>query len=329
MDMSFDYWIGEYMIYCRSRQLREKTMWSYEQTLRLFERWCCDELKIVNVNEVSVSAIRRYIASLQNRGKYTYYADESAKETNAPDRRRDYRQPISEITINNYLRNLKAFFNWLQNDGLISKSPLEKVKQLKTDRKAKEYLSDSDFNRLVNHLDKSYFPEHRDYAMIMLMIDSGMRLGECSVLTVEDISLTKRQITLKADITKGRKDRTVFFSGKTERLLRRWIQFKDRYVESSYLFPTTSGNSIQVCSFETNFKRYLQRAGISETVSPHCLRNNFAKRCLINGMDIYTLSRILGHSSVMVTEQAYLDLNDEDLGARYQCFSPVAKMSRG
>lgn len=41
---------------------------------------------------------------------------------------------------------------------------------------------------------------------------------------------------------------------------------------------------------------------------PHCLRNNFAKRCLMNGMDIYTLSRLLGHSSVKVTEQAYLDL---------------------
>ena len=46
----------------------------------------------------------------------------------------------------------------------------------------------------------------------------------------------------------------------------------------------------------------------------------------MNGMDIYTLSRILGHSSVTVTEQAYLDLTDEDLGKRYQHYSPLNAM---
>lgn len=77
-------------------------------------------------------------------------------------------------------------------------------------------------------------------------------------------------------------------------------------------------------NFETNFKKYLRRAGLKDTISPHCLRNNFAKRCLMNGMDIYTLSRLLGHSSVTVTEQAHLDLTEEDIGRRYQNFSPYA-----
>ena len=48
----------------------------------------------------------------------------------------------------------------------------------------------------------------------------------------------------------------------------------------------------------------------------------------MNGMDIYTLSRLLGHSSVKVTEQAYLDLKDNDIGQRYQRFSPVSSMWR-
>ena len=52
------------------------------------------------------------------------------------------------------------------------------------------------------------------------------------------------------------------------------------------------------------------------------------KRCLMNGMDIYTLSRILGHSSVTVTEKAYLDLNDRDLRNRYQNFSPIENMRK-
>jgi len=205
---------------------------------------------------------------------------------------------------------------------------MKKVRQLKVNRKAKEYISDEDFKKLISCLDKSYFSEHRDYAMIMLMIDSGMRLGECSCLLMDDISLANRQIALRAEITKGRKDRMVYFSGKTEQVLRRWVQYKDRYVTTDYLFPTRSntGAHIQVSNFETNFKHYLQRIGLDENISPHCLRNNFAKRCLMNGMDIYTLSRILGHSSVTVTEQAYLDLTDEDLGKRYQHYSPVSAM---
>ena len=326
-DLSFEWQIDEFMVFCRSRQLREKTMNSYEQTLRLFERWCAEELNITTVDKVSESVIRRYILSLQERGKYSFYANDKAKEINYPDRRRDFRKPISPITINNYIRNLRVFFNWLDRDYILKKNPMRKVQQLKVNRQAKEFITDDEFKKLTRSLDKSYYPEHRDYAMIMLMIDSGMRIGECSVLLVEDIDLAHRKIFLRAEITKGRKDRFVFFSSKTETILRRWLQFKDRYVESAYLFPTKPNKTpIQVSNFEINFKRYLQRANLNQKLSPHCLRNNFAKRCLMNGMDIYTLSKILGHSSVKVTEEAYLDLNEDDLSKRYQHYSPLTNM---
>ena len=326
-DLSFEWQIDEFMVFCRSRQLREKTMNSYEQTLRLFERWCAEELNITTVDKVSESVIRRYILSLQERGKYSFYANDKAKEINYPDRRRDFRKPISPITINNYIRNLRVFFNWLDRDYILKKNPMRKVQQLRVNRQAKEFITDDEFKKLTRSLDKSYYPEHRDYAMIMLMIDSGMRIGECSVLLVEDIDLAHRKIFLRAEITKGRKDRFVFFSSKTETILRRWLQFKDRYVESAYLFPTKPNKTpIQVSNFEINFKRYLQRANLNQKLSPHCLRNNFAKRCLMNGMDIYTLSKILGHSSVKVTEEAYLDLNEDDLSNRYQHYSPLTNM---
>lgn len=59
------------------------------------------------------------------------------------------------------------------------------------------------------------------------------------------------------------------------------------------------------------------------------LRNNFAKRFLMQGGDIYTLSRILGLSSVKVTEEAYLDLDENDLRINYQKYSPLANLKRG
>ncbi|MBR3991415.1 MAG: tyrosine-type recombinase/integrase [Clostridia bacterium] len=315
LNLSFDWQISEYMIFCHSQQLRKKTMNSYEQTLRLFERWCVEQMDIETVDKVSEGIIRRYINDLQERGKYTFCCDDKSITKNYPNRRRDFRNPISVCTINNYIRNLRAFFNWLDVECVINKSPMKKIRQLKQERKPKEYLNDEEFKKLISCLDKSYFSEHRDFAMIMLMIDSGMRLGECSCLLVTDIDLARQQVYLRAEITKGRHNRTVYFSEKTERVLRRWLQFKDRYVESDYMFPVkSSGNHIDVSPFETNFRRYVERAGLSKEYTPHCLRNNFAKRCLMNGMDLYTLSRILGHSSAQVTEQAYLDLTDEDLG---------------
>ena len=80
---------------------------------------------------------------------------------------------------------------------------------------------------------------------------------------------------------------------------------------------------VKVSQYESNFRRYIERSGIKKHISPHTLRNNFAKRCLLSGMDIYTLSRILGHSSVTVTEQAYLDIYDKELKGKYYKFSPL------
>ena len=83
--------IEEFMICCKSKDLRRKTMQSYEQTLRLFERWCRESLDICTVDEISENVIRHYIAELQERGKYTYYANDKEKVHNMPDRRRDFR----------------------------------------------------------------------------------------------------------------------------------------------------------------------------------------------------------------------------------------------
>ena len=325
--MSFDYQIDEFMVYCRSKQLREKTMSSYEQALRLFQRWCESEMNITKVDQVSESVMRRYINDLQERGKYSFYSDDEKKKTNYPERRRDFRKPISVITINSYIRELRVFFNWLDEDYKLKRNPMQKIRLLKVNRKARDFINDEDFKKLVSQLDKSYYPEHRDFAMIMLMIDTGMRLGECTTVLMTDLHLASHKICLRAETTKGRKDRVVFFSPKTETVLRRWIRFKDRYVESDYLFPIKAhGGHVNVSNFETNFKKYLRRAGLNDTLTPHCLRNNFAKRCLMSGMDIYTLSKILGHSSVKITEEAYLDLTDDDLGKRYQHYSPVRNM---
>ena len=156
-----------------------------------------------------------------------------------------------------------------------------------------------------------------------------MRLSETLALTIHDIDLVRRTIYIPAEITKGRKDRVTFFSTTMSKWLNRWIRYKDTIQESELLFPTQRTNTLLTASnFERNFRVYLRRTNIEKNVTPHTLRNNFTRRFLMNGGDIYTLSRILGHSSVTVTEKAYLDLMDEDFRKKYQRFSPLENMNK-
>lgn len=310
------------MTHCNSRQLRPKTLTSYEQTLQLFSLWLQSNSQITAVEAIREAHIRQYIIDLQSRGKYTFCTPQG--ELSHPQNRRDYRLQISSITINNYLRNLHVFFEWLVEMEYIEKSPMHRIHPLPEERKPRDYLEDDEVKRLLKSMDRSYFTEYRDLMVMMLMLDSGTRLGETLSIELDQLDLVSQTVLLPASKTKGRRSRTVFFSNKTARELRRWLQYKDRYCESAYVFPIKStAKLLSVSDFERNFRRYIKRARITKTITPHTLRNNFAKRCLTAGMDIYTLSRILGHSSVKVTEKAYLDLTDADIQKQYGRFSPM------
>ncbi len=287
-------------------------MFSYEQTLRIFQRYMQDVYDIKDASETRELHIREYIKYLETRGKYTIVVDEKTRNCNNPQNRTDMGKPISKSTINNYLRNLKVFYNYLYDNHLIKSNPVTRIKQLKNSRKPVEFISDEDFLRLIKSFDNSKFHEFRNNTICQLLIDTGMRISETLLIKIVDVDFSRKTIFLPAYNTKGVKDRVVFFSNEMSKILRRWIAFKDRYRDSDYLFCTNKGNQLKTNNFEKNFKDYCNRVGL-KNVHPHVLRNNFAKRFLKQSNDIYTLSRLLGHSAVSVTEKAYLDLDDEDL----------------
>ena len=324
----FDYEIDDFMSCCESKGLSKKTMRSYEQTLRLFSKYL-EEKQIYSTREVTKEAVRDYIVYLRQRGKYTIISDENSREWNKPQNRTDYSKPIKNATINNYIRNLKVYFNFMKDNFIIKVNPINNVKDLKYQRKKKTFIKDGDFYKLLKSLDISKYAEYRDYVIIQLVFDTGMRIGETLLIDITtDLDLKNRAIFLRAEMTKAKIARTVFFSVKMCELLKRWIKFKDRYIESNLLFPVQLRDKpLLVNNFEKNYKKYCNRVGIEEC-SPHGLRNNFAKRFLMSGGDIYTLSKILGHSSVKVTEECYLDLDDNDIRKNYQKYSPLANLRR-
>lgn len=110
-------------------------------------------------------------------------------------------------------------------------------------------------------------------------------------------------------------------------MLKQWLKYKDLHVESDYLFHTKQGNLINGSIYTKRFATFCKKIDL-EDVSPHVIRNNFAKIFLMSGGDICTLSKILGHSSVEVTENIYLDLDDGDLPKLYQSHSPLMIMRK-
>ncbi|WP_297422161.1 tyrosine-type recombinase/integrase [Clostridium sp.] len=321
--------IQDFLDYCSYKNLSVKTIKSYNQTLVLFMRYLEEEKRITDINKVNRDIVQEYITFTKDRGKYSFVANTDGMVKANIDKRNDIGEEISPSTLNNYLRNIKVFFNWLDENQIIKQNTVSKCNFIKSERKAKDQLNDSEFNKLISVIDITKFHEYRDFVVIQIIFDTGMRLNETLNLTVNDVDFTRRTILIPSEINKGRKDRVVFYSQTMSKLLHRWIRFKDSIQSTDLLFPTQRTNGIlSVSNFERNFRIYLKRAKLNKSITPHGLRNNFARRFLLASNDIHTLSKILGHSSVLVTEKAYLDLMDEDFRKKYQRFSPLENLRK-
>lgn len=161
--------IEMFIEHCGLKGLSTKTINSYEQTLRLFMQYM-DEQGILLTEKITHLAIQGYIKSIKERGKYTVTTNPNSG--NYPDRRVDFGKRVSDVTINNYLRNLRVFFNWCVEEELILRSPVKKGDFVKVERKPLEFVSDEDFKRLLKSMNSASFSEYRDSIIIQLLLDT-------------------------------------------------------------------------------------------------------------------------------------------------------------
>lgn len=111
--------IEDFLSYCQSKGLSQKTIFSYDQTLKLFAKYLEVEEEIDDARLVKSQHIRDYINYLQDRGKYTVVVEEGSKRVNNPDKREDRGKQVSKVTINNYIRNIKVFFNYMDEYDML------------------------------------------------------------------------------------------------------------------------------------------------------------------------------------------------------------------
>lgn len=256
-----------------------KTIAYYEATLQNMESWLSKPIA-----HVSSDDLRQYLSEYElERGS-------------------------SKVTIDNIRRILSSFFSWLEDEDYIVKSPVRKIKRVKTAVKAKEALSDEELEALRDSCDSK-----RDLAMVDLLASTGMRVGELIRLDIDDVDIQGRECVVTG---KGNKQRPVYFDARTKLHLTAYLE--SRKDNNPALFVSLNGRTqrLSVCTVEKRIKALGERAQVGR-VHPHKFRRTLATHAIDKGMPIEQVQRLLGHSKIETTMH-YAMVNQSNVKASHE-----------
>lgn len=171
------------------------------------------------------------------------------------------------------------------------------------------------------------FTQRRNRCLFVLLVDSGLRIGEAVGLKVGDIDRAARTATV---LGKGRKVRTVPFGRQTARALASYLVLHPQaLVAEALLFLTDEGDPLVRRRAQHVISGMARRAGITDRrVGPHALRRTFASLWISNGGDAFALQRILGHTTMEMVNR-YVRLSTEALSRSHALSGPLDRLSRG
>lgn len=207
----------------------------------------------------------------------------------------EYGLDLSTQSIVNYLRIIYAFIVFLADQGVLPHALLQKKIRIKLPDVLPRAIPASDIELLLGAIDTT-----RDKAMILLLLRTGMRIGELLEVKLSDISPTERKILVYLG-EKNYQGRAVYYSADADQVLQQW--FKERNSDSVHLFPGYMGRrSISYVAAWSVMRRVLKRAGLEDKgYSLHSLRHTFATDMLNAGMRLEVLQQILGHQDIQMT----------------------------
>lgn len=214
-------------------------------------------------------------------------------------------------TINVRLRTLKCYLKWLCDEVYLNFNYSTKLKLVKVPEDTIKPLSDKDVKKMLNATDKTTYAGYRDYTMMLLMLDCGIRVGEAVQLKVDDIDLKQGLINIRAESAKTRVFRQVPVGSKTCELLRDLIAIAKEN-NCDYVFQSTYGGQIKKQNIILSFERLGKKVGIEVRCTPHIFRHTFATNAVKAGIDVFVLQRILGHTTIAMTRK-YVQLESSDL----------------
>lgn len=233
--------------------------------------------------------------------------------------------PLAPSSVAGRVRTLRAFGSWLEREFDLPDNPLRGVPVPRVPEQLVRSLREPDIRALLAAIDAGSEQPDRDRALVLLLLDTGIRLSEAAGLSVHDVDLLEGRCRVMG---KGAKERVVPIGRKARRAVRQMLARRDNPGPSAPLFVGADGRQLAPHGFQQVIRRLSARADLSVPCSPHILRHTFARSFLQNGGDVFSLQRILGHSpsSLQVTRR-YVDLLDDDLREIHRNASPVDRLA--
>lgn len=275
----------------RKKKYVEMCIWR----LNSFKKFLADEFQVYEIEEVKAIHLKKYIQFRQNRGL------EKA------------------ITINNHLATLKVFFGYLVEEEFIDEmdNPIRRIKSLKEDKRVIQTFNDDEVKRIINDVKEETYSNIRDKLILIFLFDTGIRVSELCDIKNDDISA--KSILIRG---KGSKERLVYISKIMRKYMRKYEEAKkNRFKHKAsheieeYYFLDQSAEQIYRSTINKILKFHCKNAGVRKEIrcSPHDCRHYFAQKQLRNGLDVYSLSRLLGHFDTQITSKYLRGLEQDTI----------------
>jgi integrase/recombinase XerD len=268
-----------------------------------------------DVTEIGVNELREFILHLQQVKAFEHHPYTGPQ-----------RKGLSGHAINTYLRSIRAFWSWLVREEIITSNPFSRVKVPKPPKKVIATFSEKQLTAILKAVNTSMPAGFRDWTIMLMLLDTGLRASELVGITMNDVNLEDGMVKVYG---KGSKERVVPFGAKVQRAVWKYLQ---RYRSQpanplcTTLFLTATGNPITTDRLRTIIEKYARKAGIEGVrCSPHTFRHTCAISYLRNGGDVFSLQRILGHSSLEIV-RIYVNYAEADVKACHRRFSPADNM---
>jgi site-specific recombinase XerD len=255
--------LGVFIAAKRIEGCSEKSLKYYETTIRQM---------VVKadrpVREISTDDLRVYLADFQ-------------KERGS-----------SKVTIDNMRRIFSSFFGWLEDEDYILKSPVRRIRKIKTEKPIKDTFSDEGLELLRDACE-----EIRDLAMIDLLASTGMRVGELVRLNREDINFHERECVV---FGKGGSERVAYFDARTKIHLLNYLDGRNDNNPALFVSLSAPRERLMIGGVETRLREIGRKADMQK-VHPHKFRRTLATRAIDKGMPIEQVQRLLGHVKIDTT----------------------------
>ena len=228
---------------------------------------------------------------------------------------------LKATTVSSRLRTVYAFVRFLVEDKVLGYELLERRIRIKLPDRLPRAIAPEDLKQLL-----SVINHPRDRALILLLLRTGMRIGELLNTKVDDLDLREQKILIYQAVKTG-VGRVVYYSDDAQEALLIWLRLRDPFKD--YLFYG-QGRASHCLSYEAArimFKKYLKKAGLQYSVyTLHCLRHTFATDLLNAGMRLECLQLLMGHTNLEVTRR-YARLSDKTREEQY--FKAMERIVKG